>query len=145
MKLKTEIIIYDNKIHILIDLLRFRLKWTFKELKEILFNSHINGAFTDKNDKIIILMYNIKLKCREEDSYLILFHTISTLYHEIRHSYQRVNNPFKWCKGRMAYVSEGDGYIQQWTEKDAYGFGNMMFDRYLNKICDILFEKENVK
>jgi hypothetical protein len=89
-----------------------QIKYVFKKLT--------SGISLHKHNIIFIYPFNYKY----DYTYINKLNTIMTIYHEIRHQYQKRYLPIKYSKYNLCpkYGLNSDMYYKQWEEKDADGF-----------------------
>lgn len=125
---------YDlvNKIHIYHD-------WeSFYGEHKLYLDKNENGSFTslgaydDNLNNIYVLSFNYKVK---KEFYT--YQTISVIYHELRHAWQYKYKPDLYHKYDDNYIVHGNGYVEQWTERDAILFEYRMYFKYIDELYKI--------
>lgn len=108
---------YRNKLHAMFSYYKNH------EFNKNDFKSIINGATCAAylTGSKMIHVYSFNIKKHTEKKYLKQ-HIIYSILHEIRHNYQSIYAPKKFNREANYYISSGEGYSQQWIERDANKF-----------------------
>lgn len=61
-----------------------------------------------------------------------------SLLHELRHKYQSIYFKEKFETEAANYINSGEGYSEQWIERDANKFARRTMNLYKNKINEII-------
>lgn len=106
------------------------------EIKNI-FQSKVSGVSLHRQAKIFIYPFNYA----NENIEIIKLYVINTLFHEIRHQWQKLNNPIFYKKHNLNsynYSIDSEKYSKQKHEEDATGFSQRIMIKNYKRINDIV-------
>ena len=148
--LNIKIKFYYNRLHVFVDYLRG--EYNKEDFKLVMKSEGTCACYRPYiNQGINILVYSFnRNKYYQFWNNEIKYKKIQVMYdiyHEIRHAYQHQFAPKKFNEERIAYISSGEGYSEQWIERDANRFSRAMMGRHkdsISKIVNLESKKWNV-